>query len=79
VNWDTATWSLENMEYQDQPLNTICTDPFPTNIFFAYKLNMTLSKQLCRKLRAEIPVVNNMALQEELNKEAWPGKGFSFK
>jgi hypothetical protein len=68
------------MEYQDQPLNTICTDPFPTHIFFAYKLNLTLSKRLCQKLKSEMPVVNSLELQEELNKESVStGKGFSLK
>jgi hypothetical protein len=74
VNWDTATWALENMEYQDQPLNTICTDPFPTNIFFAHKLNLTMSRKLCQKLKSEMPVVNRMQLQEELNKKSVTGK-----
>jgi hypothetical protein len=67
------------MEYVDKPLDTICTKPWPATIFFAQNLNLSLSKRLCKKLKSQIPVVDSLAIQEELNKAYAAKNGSSGK
>ena len=68
VNWDTADFSLENMEVRDLDLSALCQPLRPGHVLFPLGRNFTAALDVCRKMRANMTVVHDRETQTRLNK-----------
>ena len=85
VNWETATFELENMEARDLDRDALCRPLRPGHVLFPMGRNFTAALDVCRKMRANMTVVHDRKTQTELNdiyRESpfveWTGREFLY-
>ncbi len=66
VAWSQSRWSLVNAVEETESGKTICTLPLPRHVLFPEPRSMAEHKLLCRKLKGNVTVVKDGALQNEL-------------
>ena len=69
MNWDRATWILNNVTAVNMKRKTVCNLPEPRNVLFPTKRTYNDHKLLCKTLNGKITVVNSSELQDSLIKE----------
>ena len=68
VNWDSAEFELENMEVKHLPKSEVCEPLQPGHVFFPHGENFHSAVSVCKKMRAQMTVVDTPELQNQLNK-----------
>ena len=66
MNWDRATWILNNVTTVNMKRKTVCNLPEPRNVLFPTKRTYNDHKLLCTTLNGKMTVVDNSELQDSL-------------
>ena len=66
VNWDTASWNLENMVPDNQTEEDVCLLPKPRHIVFPEPRTYHDTQLLCKKVGGRITVVTDNKMQNGL-------------
>ena len=69
VNWERATWKLNNVTILNMKKETVCNIPVPRDVLFQTKRTYNDHKLLCNTLNGKMTVINSSALQYTLIEE----------
>ena len=66
INWDTSEWKLTNMSEIEVEHDNLCQPVRPGHVIMSVARNFSYAVNFCQKLKAEMSVITNKEMQEEL-------------